>query len=894
MENTDDKNFVSHNSDKPLIRTMADDLKKIKNGLVVKSSAPASYVSSSVAPAKPSTTFNKIKRPNLSSVSVPIPAKTNILAPESSSVAIKISDFPASKNLPKENPLLVKKAEQIRREKEKIEQEIIRKEKEIIAQTKAEEAEEALATAKKRDEKIRLEKEKAEQARLENERIEKVKKEKIRIEKERIRKEKERLAQIEAAKELEKQRKTEEEIRIEKEKAERIKKEQEMIEQAKKDEAIKIRKKLAEEIKKEMEEEIIKEKEKAEQIKIEMELEIKKEMEEAERIKREREDAMKKRVTKVIKEEMEEEIAKEKEKAEQIKREVEMEIKKETEEDLEKEKELEKEIKKEMAIDMRKEIAERHKKIDKKTEEEISANNPIKKEAEPAMQKQDNRDLPKANVSTKTARPISKTFNIPENLPISQAAAMNRLRLNKIRVDEENKKAEQALKEETLAIARKRDEKLRQEKEKIEQFRIEREKIEIARIEKDKQKLVRIEDEKETDQVNSKSRDINSDLGVLNRGGLGKSNSFGREFANENKKEIIAPVFSPVETVSRPMAPVVANRFAKKQNSVGYLMDDVQDLSPEARLARQTSSGSIDSEYRESLIIPPSMKNAPEIRKQTDKIISPPETISSPKIVSPPKKDKIELFMSHSANFKKKSIEKIIKEENPSSFLKKIIKSIIAVLIIVGIAAGIYYFYVSGKSAVNQFSATVPSEPYIGNVTETSISVDSSANINNEIKLYFSNQSSSGIFRLTIKEKDWQNSLGLENFGKSLNIILPDYIAGALEKDYNLAAFNYPEKKYLRLGLVLKVKNPSDISGFAKNWETDMYKDVKPIFIDNPGTYEEGKNFGNNRYGDFNIKYLPLGAENISLNYAIDSEKKFLLITTSKDDMYILIDKIIK
>lgn len=360
---------------------------------------------------------------------------------------------------------------------------------------------------------------------------------------------------------------------------------------------------------------------------------------------------------------------------------------------------------------------------------------------------------------------------------------------------------------------------------------------------------------------------------------LGRPSSFGHEPANMKTEEKITPASRPFPPVSRPAVPVSNNIFSRRPQNLINLDKETENLSPEARLARQSSLGLGDNgiESKEKLAVLPSSRISSAVPGQSGKL-----------------KGSFNSNLSTPFSERKKSIEEIIKEDGSGYFLGKFVKLLFAILIITGIAAGAYYLYITKKSITNPVPVIAPSETFIAGATEATISADLNTDLNNEIRIYFSSVRPSGIYRLILKDKAGQNSQGLESFSKNLNIILPDSVANVLEKDYNLIAFNYPEKNYLRLGFVLKAKNSFDVSVSIKNWETNMYKDLKPIFLDNSGVYEADKQFSDNKYNNFDIRYLSLGTENIALNYAIDNEKKFLLIATSKEDIFNLIDKIIK
>ncbi len=822
MENTNDKSFVSHNHDKPFIRTMEDDLKKIKDGSAGNDDKLSVVSSLFVASSKENALSKEKKQPAsvfaFNSTPAPFvppvpPVPSKVEGSEIKKTPMPISAIAVAKKL-SVNELVVKKTEQNKIEKD--EKDRVNTEQEKLVQLEAEKELKKI----KQEEYFRIEIEKANQLRKEKEAIEQAKKEKEKAEKDRIAAEQEKLAQIEAEKELKKIKNRDEKIRIEKEKAEQVRKEKEAIEQEKKVEAMKIRKKISEEIKEEMGEEIEKEKEKADNVKTEMALEIKKEIEAAEAVKKERELAMKKRVAKAIKEEMDVEIEKEKVKAEQVKKEIELEIKKEIEEDIEKEKELEKEIKKEMTIDLRKEIIEQANRKDIKRRNDKSIDNQLSKEIKDEIKVKTKNDFTvlKTDNSLKVVRSAFVPVNIPINLPISRLSVSDNQKLNKIQIDEKNKKAEQFSRERDLEIIRKKDEKIRKEKEKIVSIVIP-----------------------------------------------------------------IDPIFKTVASASKPIEPVSINMLFGKSQNTKRPVEETENLSPEARLARQASFGIGSSaiEHKEISAVSPSVGTSSIFGGQFSKISKSSDST---------------LPASFSNENKRKSIEEAVEEKKLNFFSGKFIKLLFIVLVIAGIGIGVYYFYIRSYPSDDPEVSPIPvnSVSFVAGVTEAVIKTDLNANLNSEIKRYFSDNMPSGMYRLTIKDKEGQNSLELENFDKSLNIILPNSVVSVLDKNYNLMVFNYPEKSYLRLGLVFKSKSSFDIFAPVRSWETDMQRNLEPIFMGVFGIYDPEKQFNDDRYDNFNIRYLRLGVVDVALNYAIDDDKKFLLITTSKQDMFNLIDKIIK
>ncbi len=188
---------------------------------------------------------------------------------------------------------------------------------------------------------------------------------------------------------------------------------------------------------------------------------------------------------------------------------------------------------------------------------------------------------------------------------------------------------------------------------------------------------------------------------------LGKSNLFKEGPADEKKEEKNTPILMPI-------APVSISVFSKKSQSEGKPAREIENLSPEARLARQTSLGISDGgiEPKESLAAPPSARIFSDDPGQSRKSARPFNSISS--ALSFPEG-------------KRKSIEEIIKEDGPSSFFGKFIKLFFAVLIIAGIAAGAYYLYIVKKPADNSASAEV----FVAGAAEVAIKADLITDLNN-------------------------------------------------------------------------------------------------------------------------------------------------------------------
>lgn len=219
-----------------------------------------------------------------------------------------------------------------------------------------------------------------------------------------------------------------------------------------------------------------------------------------------------------------------------------------------------------------------------------------------------------------------------------------------------------------------------------------------------------------------------------------------------------------------------------------------------------------------------------------------------------------------------------------------------AIVAVLAIASyGVYYLALLKKISP---ATEQSSELLIAGASELDFQSDLNTELSGEIKKYFfapgeqngSGPKSAGAYRLVIKNRDGTKVLKTDDLKKYLKLDFPPDVMGALDKDYNLLAFNYPQKNYLRLGLAFKIRDAGALLEELAKWEPSMFANLEPLFLDSIAPSAAG--FQSNAYNSVNIRYLPLGSADAALNYAIDKNNKFLLIATSKEDMYYLIDKI--
>lgn len=345
----------------------------------------------------------------------------------------------------------------------------------------------------------------------------------------------------------------------------------------------------------------------------------------------------------------------------------------------------------------------------------------------------------------------------------------------------------------------------------------------------------------------------------------------------EKEKKIFA--VPPRETINQTSAFKKQNVLADesfKNDGRNFLEESDEDIPPELRLLKQNSPFSKIPEKK------PAKDNFLEkvIEKSKDGL--PASSISSENKNIPTK-------IAPAA-------QKSISAPSAGSFAK-VLRSLAIVLVVAAISYGAYYLITRNNSPVEAPAAVIP-ESLIPNLIQEEIFVDLKSDDIPEIIKYFSGVNSNGIskpagvYRLIIKDTQGKEILQVENFKEALKMEIPSPVLGVLDKNYNLIAFNYPEKGYLRLGLAFKVGDPAFISENMKTWEPVINTNLQSLFL---GDYKASvaiSGFRSNAYKEASIRYLPLEKTGLFLNYAITKNNNFLLLATSKDDIYYLIDKI--
>lgn len=873
MANAKSDDLTDKNISKPIIRTMEDDLRGAIGGFSVQTSLPggASFKvpkNLPIAPLEPfDSTIKQTSKPVVKQAIMPVDEEEKA---EIERVKKAEADTAKIKKEIEETENILKKAqdERIRKEQEKSEQ---------LAKERQKAEEERIKKEKAEAERLRMEKEKVEQARKEKEKL------------------------IEARREKEKAE------------AEINRKEQEKFELVEKEKDTKIKNELAAEIKVEMAAEIEKEREKIDQVKLEMELDIKKEIERAEQIKISKKEEIKKMVAEEVKREIEEEIEKEKAEAEEIKKEVEADIRSELAMEIKKENEIAKEIKKEIGTSMRKEIAQ---KIEKGKEPEIK-----KVVIEKIKKEKDEAEKSKQEQGKKEGERLKKEAEEKE----------------KIRKEQE--KDEQAKKEKA--------EKITEAKQLARQIKEEIEEDVKKKIREDlnKKKIVSSEEGITDKEKTEEKAEVDSRLAgniEFNPAPPVKAEPFNNEAITRQRFYVGLP--KPVADIKSKLAPFKSEPLPeiKPQQPVFFSQEEEKEEAPvldtQPVFQKKASAYFAPSPHPPDKLPEPFMprdfkfKNSnsdrnPDklaVKSRAEEFLKEeymsPETRLSTQSFSPDSTiDKVEIdsgegsflkdIISQKQTFNSANsvssaapvftMSEGIKENLQKIDLRKILNyAIIAVALLV-VLYGAYYLIKNNFIAPGSISSENPEkegETFISGTTSVEMKMDLGREAVSSIAAYFKSDAvkkDSGVYKMVLIDKSSGKILEKENFKKALLADFPASSLNALDKNYNLLAFNYPEKNYLRLGLILKITDAQTVTRIFAEWEPAMAKSFEPLFLGDAAAPNFFQGFKANVYKGAVIKYLLFsGKDGAALNYAVDKNKKFLFIATSQEDIYYLIDKI--
>lgn len=146
--------------------------------------------------------------------------------------------------------------------------------------------------------------------------------------------------------------------------------------------------------------------------------------------------------------------------------------------------------------------------------------------------------------------------------------------------------------------------------------------------------------------------------------------------------------------------------------------------------------------------------------------------------------------------------------------------------------------------------------------------------------------------RLLLREKTSTEYMTLQKFAESLGLAVPAPLQERLEERFTLALWGETNHT-TKVVLILKgePRRSTAIKRYFELWEETMEKDLSPLLALAGREKEKASEaFANNRYKNVDIRYLNFDNPEITIDYAIVPQRDLLIITTSRESIYAVID----
>ena len=168
-----------------------------------------------------------------------------------------------------------------------------------------------------------------------------------------------------------------------------------------------------------------------------------------------------------------------------------------------------------------------------------------------------------------------------------------------------------------------------------------------------------------------------------------------------------------------------------------------------------------------------------------------------------------------------------------------------------------------------------------------------------ELESIFKKDQEKGLFKIVLTKLIKQTKKEYADFDSFLvisKINIPENIQSIIADDgdidgnnYNLFLYNNGENN--RTGLIISIDQNLNLVENFKAWEETMFNDIKSLIFEDEVLEPAIKEFQDNIYNEVVIRYINLPTSDLSIDYAIIEDK--LIITTSKDSMYAIIDNLV-
>ena len=98
--------------------------------------------------------------------------------------------------------------------------------------------------------------------------------------------------------------------------------------------------------------------------------------------------------------------------------------------------------------------------------------------------------------------------------------------------------------------------------------------------------------------------------------------------------------------------------------------------------------------------------------------------------------------------------------------------------------------------------------------------------------------------------------------------------------------------KNQKLGIIIRILQPENLALLMKTWESTMAGDLESFFLGVEKGQPATETFQDNIYQDVAIRYLNFPDSTLTIDYVISDD--YLIITTSKESIYAVIDQLLK
>lgn len=122
-----------------------------------------------------------------------------------------------------------------------------------------------------------------------------------------------------------------------------------------------------------------------------------------------------------------------------------------------------------------------------------------------------------------------------------------------------------------------------------------------------------------------------------------------------------------------------------------------------------------------------------------------------------------------------------------------------------------------------------------------------------------------------------------------LDLAIPQNVSGEIS-DGELLVYNQNGK--MRYGFTAKISNGLRALDAMNSWEATMPDDTQPLFMDISATKPTNGTFRDNFYETFIKSYYNFTESDASIDWGVSDDKKILIVATSKNMIYKIIDSI--